>query len=138
MPATKELSELITQSVIDSRDIIERLNELEAFDSDDHEPPTITNEEKEELSVLKAFAEEVEGYCVDFIHGESLIAEDYFVQYTKELVADCYELPKDMESGVWPYNNLKMDWEGAAEDLKVDYTETELTWDGVTITFLYR
>ena len=75
MSATKELSELITQSVIDSRDIIERLNELEAFDSDDHEPPTITNEEKEELSVLKAFAEEVEGYCVDFIHAESLIAE---------------------------------------------------------------
>ncbi|KAF1042230.1 MAG: hypothetical protein GAK35_02844 [Herbaspirillum frisingense] len=87
----------------------------------DAENPDYT-EEAEELTILLALAEECEGYG-DWMHGETLIHRDHFVKYIEELIDDCYEMPKAMNSGEWPYRHLTMDYEAAAEEAEQDYVE---------------
>lgn len=79
-----------TDSTIDSRDIIERIEELEnnGCDFDEHE----------ELETLKALAEECEDYAPDWTYGTTLIHRDHFKQYMDEFIQDCYEIPKDLPS----------------------------------------
>lgn len=81
----------------------------------------------EELTSLKKFAEQIEGYADDYYHGETLIRESYFTEYTEELVKDCYGLPSDLPS--W----IVIDWDATAENIKVDYNEAD--FDGVTYYF---
>jgi hypothetical protein len=111
--------------VIDSRDIIERIEELEA-QLDDNE---ITPEELEELTTLRALAEECEG-CSDWEYGAQLIRDSYFTDYIEELITDCYELPKELTSGEWPYRHITVDYEAAADEAAQDYAEVD--YDGVT------
>lgn len=63
-------------------------------------------------------------------YGLQLIDEDDFQDYCEELVLDIGDLPKDLPS----YISNNIDWEGVAEDLKVDYSE--VTFRGTT--YLYR
>lgn len=120
------------QDVFDSRDLIERIEELEALKDLVSEgkasPEDIEEWEEsvEEYYTLRKFADEAEGYCEDWEHGESFIHEDYFTQYAKEFASDCGYIPDNLPD--WIENNI--DWEGVAEELKVDYTEYEL--DGNT------
>ncbi|WP_266156793.1 hypothetical protein [Dyella silvatica] len=144
-----------TQDVIDSRDVISRVEELEVELEDFHERGGFMNEFDdwieqsrdnsepvyavfpdegaevieliEELYALRALTEEAE-HTADWTHGEVLIREDYFTDYIEELVKDCYEVPKDMDSDKWPWCHMAMDWEAAAEAAKVDYNE--VTFDG--------
>lgn len=106
-----------TQDVIDSRDIIERIEELEGAD-------TLEKEEAEELAALQALRTQCEGYA-DWEHGETLIHETYFVTYIEELIDDCYSLPKEMKSGEWPWRHMKIDFEAAAKEAKQDYAEVD-------------
>lgn len=154
---TKEISN--TNDVIDTRDLIARIEELEQelsfdywedeivahFSWSESEKENATEETKadalkawldhkqmqdelEELTKLKAFASEVEGYCDDYIHGEALIHEDYFEEYARQLAEDIGAISKD---AAWPNNHI--DWEAAAEALKMDYTTAE--FDGATYYF---
>lgn len=66
----------------------------------------------------------------DWSYGETLIREDYFTKYIEELIDDCYEIPKEMNSGEWPWRHMTIDYEAAAEEAKQDYME--LNYDGVT------
>lgn len=124
-----------TADVIDSRDIIERIEELEGErdahneDGPEEDWATAFFFEAAELATLKALAEQAES-TPDWQYGETLIRESYFTDYIEEMVRDCYELPKEFDSGAWPWNNMKMDWDGAAEEAKVDYMEVD--FDGVT------
>jgi len=111
--------------VIDSRDIIERIDELEAQLADNE----ITPEELEELDILRALAEECK-HCSIWEYGEQLIRESYFTDYIEELITDCYELPKELTSGDWPYRHITIDYDAAADEAKQDYTEVD--YDGVT------
>lgn len=77
------------------------------------------SEELEELLELRKFRDDNEGY-------EEFIAEDYFVTYITELIDDCYELPKEMQSGEWPYNHVKIDYEAAADEARQDYVQVTL------------
>ncbi len=77
----------------------------------------------EAVHALKLFIEELEGYG-DFDHGGAIIRDSYFETYAKELAEDIGSTKAD-ES--WPHNHI--DWEAAAEALKVDYMSAE--WDGV-------
>jgi hypothetical protein len=77
----------------------------------------------EELKVLKALAEECEGYG-DWADGETLIRDSYFEGYAQELAEDCCEMPRELH---WPFTCI--DWEAAADELKMDYTCVE--YDGV-------
>jgi hypothetical protein len=72
----------------------------------------------DEYEAIRDFCQELEGYG-DFEHGETLIAEDYFEEYAKELTKDCGYIPDNLPS----YIENNIDWEGVADDLKLDYTE---------------
>ena len=63
-------------------------------------------------------------------YGLQLIDEDDFQEYCEDLVSDIGDLPTDLPS----YISNNIDWEGVAEDLKVDYSE--ITFRGTT--YLYR
>ena len=110
-----------TQDIIDSRDIIERIEELEGLGPWADENP----EEAEELDQLQNVAAQASGYAPDWEHGEALIRESYFQAYAQQLAEDCGMVNPDAE---WPNNHI--DWEAAAEQLKVDYAAVD--FDGIT------
>lgn len=112
--------------VIDSRDIISRIEDLES--ADDENP--LSEDDAKELADLQAFASECADYASDWKHGESIIADSYFTDHIKELVNDCYEMPKNMDSGKWPFCHMTIDWEAAADQAKGDYTE--VTFQGMS------
>jgi hypothetical protein len=125
--------------VIDSRDVIARIDYLEscaaeAADMDAGLPEGVTQYgldevEQAELAALKAFAAEAEN-ADDWIYGATLVRDSYFVDHIKELVEDCYQMPADFDSGAWPWRHMEMDWEAAADEAQTDYTD--VTFDGVT------
>ena len=151
-----------SDDVVDSRDVIARIEELDderealveaatetaealaALEGDDREGERDEATEARdaakdalaswdedvdtggELKALKALAAEAEGYCPDWEHGETLIRESHFKDYAQELAEDCGMIKTDV-SGQWPYTCI--DWDQAARELKMDYTELE--YDGV-------
>lgn len=120
-----------TEDIIDSRDIISRIEELESCFEDHNSDPTgghWSDEDAAELAALQALAQEAED-SPDWIHGETLIRRSYFVDYIAELIDDCYELPKEMNSGQWPYRHMTMDYEAAANEAEQDYMSVD--FDGV-------
>ena len=110
--------------VIDSRDIIERIEELLS------EMPEDDTEARQwdgwaELKTLEKLAEEASS-SPDWEHGETLINRSYFVSYITDLISDCYEIPK---GDIWPLRHLQMDYEAAAKEAEQDYMEVD--FDGV-------
>lgn len=116
------------QDIIDSRDVIARIDELvEERDSyiEDNEgetPDWVEHypDEAEELTALEELASEAEGYAPDWHHGETLIRDSYFVEYAEQLADDIGAV--NSEAG-WP--NSHIDWDAAADDLKQDYTAVD-------------
>jgi len=139
-PQPKTMKEINnTDDVIDSRNVIARIEELEA--ERDNIPGSLTDFEDDpdleaaalqewdddngaELAALKALAEEGEG-CGDWSHGETLIRDSYFEDYARELADECGDMPRDLH---WPFTCI--DWEKAARELQYDYTTVD--FDGVT------
>ncbi len=126
-----------TDDVIDSRDVIERIEELEAErttfveDEDDEQSEEIRSllkdwdeENGEELTALKNLADEGANESSDWTYGEALIREDYFTEYAQQLVEDISDLPSNMPG------YIVIDWEQTAENLKVDYSTID--FDGET------
>lgn len=143
-----------TDPVIDSRDIIERIEELEAErdsftgpctaciesgerkgepcpecdgtgEREDTTAWAVANpEDAAELATLYKVAQQAEGYCEDWRHGATLIRNDYFTEYARELVTDCGYISAEMPW--W----IKIDWAGTAENISIDYTSVD--FDGVT------
>ena len=124
------------EDTLDSRDIIERIEELESELEDlettvedvDNEYKTEAKKEIEdwqesnldELEALKKLEDEAEG-SPDWEYGEILIRESYFVEYCQELCQDIGEIPKDLP---WYIAN-HIDWEGVAREIKQDYMEVD-------------
>ena len=106
-----------SQDVIDSRDIIERIDELQDIETRD-------DDENEELTALKALADDAEGYSDDWKYGATLIRDSYFKDYAQELADDIGAISREAK---WPNNHI--DWDADAEELKQDYTS--VTFDGV-------
>lgn len=149
---TREISN--SDDVIDSRDIIGRIEELqderqaladaleEIMDGDKPENASEDSDyadrladataeladwdadNGDELKALKALAEATEGYADDWQYGATLIRESYFVEYCQQLVEDIGDLPKGLPG------YLVIDWEATADNLRVDYTAVD--FDGVT------
>lgn len=123
-----------SDDIIDSRDIVERIEELEAQKAAHEEDETSgpwTDCDESELTTLQAFVEEIEQYAGDKASdGITCIEESYFETYAQELADDCGVDIKPDHNGQtpWPYRHI--DWEAAAIELKHDYTPCEL--DGVT------
>lgn len=133
-------------NVIDSRDVIARIVELEGEreaiaeewtnraeypDTTRANPELLTLVEWDEgdngqdLKALKALAEEASG-SPDWAYGlMTLINDSYFEDYARELAEDIGAIKGD-ES--WPLSCI--DWEKAARELQYDYFSVE--YDGVT------
>lgn len=124
--------------IIDSRDVIERIEELqderqpladalEEAEADDDAAATEAaqtalqewdaTEEGEELRALLALQDEAEGYS-DWQHGAALIRDSYFEDYARDLAEDLHG--NAIRNAEWPYSHI--DWEAAADALKQDYT----------------
>lgn len=143
-----------SDDVIDSRDVIARIEELEArieeladmeaaddgasngapdadydlgalWAKDREELEAERDEAKAELKALKALAEQASGYAADWQYGEALIRDSYFKEYAQELAEDIGAIDRN---ATWP--NTCIDWDQAARELQMDYTSVE--FDGVT------
>jgi hypothetical protein len=73
------------------------------------------------LAVLNDMAEGIP----DWVYGETLIADDAFEGYARELADDIGAVSSDAS---WP--NTFIDWPAAADALRQDYTAFEV--DGIT------
>src|SRR5688572_21024818 len=106
-----------TDNYIDVRDVIENVEN-----------------DAENCPELVALLEELKGNGGDEQwNGDwyplGLIHEDHFKDYAQELAEDCGMIVAD---AIWPNNCI--DWDEAADELKVDYTTVE--FDGET--YYYR
>jgi hypothetical protein len=125
-----------SDDVIDSRDVIARLDELEQEREDiiSDRDNADTDEERvefgnalqvwdednaDELNALRTLAEEGEDASPDWRHGETLIRESYFTDYCQELLADIGDLPRDLP------HYIVIDWEATADNLKADYSTVD-------------
>ena len=101
-----------SQDIIDSRDIIARIADLE-------EDTDLDVSEVDELEALKALAKEGEG-CGDWEHGEALIRDSYFEEYAQEMACSTGAISNDAQ---WPTSHI--DWPSAADALRMDYMEVD-------------
>lgn len=76
-------------------------------------------DELKEIEEINTLEDEISSSEWDY--GLQLIDEDDFEEYCEDLVSDIGDLPTDLPS----YISNNIDWEGVAEDLKVDYSEVE-------------
>jgi hypothetical protein len=122
---------------IDSRDIIERLEELE--DAAKEEPndfgcshcgegsmpsasePSLCEDHAEELRILRLFAEEGSQVAEDWEHGEAFIPDDQFEDYARQFADDIGAITG--QEG-WPLDYI--DWGRAADALKMDYSSIDI------------
>lgn len=132
------------ETMIDTRDLIEERNELkqQVLDSFLEEFPQyedmteefedILFEEEEIQSWKQDWEEELEKIqeindledevCNgELDSGTTLILESEFTDYCEDLIKDIGDIPRDLPSFI--DNNIN--WNGIAEDLKIDYTEVE-------------
>lgn len=123
----KTLDDLKGEDVFDSRDLIERIADLESELADAHDDNETDDvlDMRAELATLQAFAEEARGYVPDFIYGESFISEDYFTTYAQDYADEVGAIDSRAS---WPLTFI--DWPAAAAALQQDYTSFDL--DGVT------
>lgn len=119
----------INDDVIDSRDIVERIDELtEMLDLLGGAP--LDDDDADELQMLTAAVAEINNYGGDDASdGVALIADRYFVTYAQELAEEVGAI--DPNAG-WPTRCI--DWEQAARELQMAYTCIDI--DGRT--FWYR
>jgi len=131
-----------SDDVIDSREVIARIAELEAIRdglesdrADAESDPEIggvdprdfqmDEMDADELKALLALRDEAAGYSPDWKYGATLIRDSYFEDYARELAEDTGAINRNAD---WPLSYI--DWPAAADALKQDYTSVE--FDGVT------
>lgn len=124
-----------THDVIDSRDLMVAISDLEMLRDDwtdyqnepDKEglvaPVEFTSDDQETLDSLQEFADEFEAYAPDYQYGEIAIHDAYFQRYAEELAEDIGAVD---QTASWPMTCI--DWEQAAHDLQQDYTA--ISFDG--------
>lgn len=100
---------------VDTNEIIERLDDAKAdFDED----------EQTELKELKELSDEVP----EWEFGATLICVDDWVDYVKEMLEDCGDIPKNLPS------YIEIDWEKTADNIEADYSTIDYQGD----TYYYR
>ena len=132
--------------MIDTRDLAEKREELQTdlvnsfndyFDTELEDFGDLTiyidNSEDEDVQEWKEDnsddfdhieeIDELEDEISDFSYGETLIPEDDFTEYCKDMVDDCYNL-RDVPCFI----KDNIDWEGVASDLSLDYNN--VTYQG--------
>ena len=124
----------LTADIIDVRDIIERVKELESECHEwDDNTPSEDSDAWHELNTLTAILDELAGNGGDEQwRGDwypiTLIRDSYFVDYVQELLEDCGDIPKNLP------HYVHIDWERTARDIRTDYSGAD--FHGVT--YWYR
>ena len=125
-----------TDDIIDSRDVIARIEELEA-ERDEYEAARAEStammlsweqqneDEAAELAALCALRDQGDD-SPDWQYGETLIRDSYFRDYAQELAENCGDVI--WAELRWPLTCI--DWAQAARELRMDYTPVD--FDGVT------
>lgn len=129
------------QDCIDTRDLIERRDELkqqildsflETFEhyedqTDDFEDILFEEEEiqswkeywLDEIAEIGEIEKIEDELGSEFDYGVTLVHEDYWEEYVEDLLIDCGYISKDFPS--W----IEIDWSATAKNVKVDYIEVE-------------
>ena len=137
---TRQVEVTNSDDIIDVRDVIERIDEIEQTHIHEEDKQGVLQcpdeEEHEELDGLFALMDDLKGYGEDEEwRGDwyplTLIRDSYFEDYAEELAGDIGAIDRNLE-GKWPYTCI--DWAQAARELQMDYTSVE--YDGVT--YWYR
>jgi hypothetical protein len=115
--------------IFDSREVIERIEELESaitFDEDGGgiPAPDTAPDLLDELRILREIRDECEDDVSDWQYGEAFIPDADFEDYARDLAEDIGAIDR---SASWPMTYI--DWRSAADALKQDYTPYQL--DGV-------
>ncbi len=118
--------------IIDVRDIIARVEELEAEVETEHDDSErdLVLDAKAELETLNAFLEEMRGNGgYEQWRGNwypvTCVRESYFKDYAQELAEELDLIKSDSQ---WPANCI--DWDQAARELQMGYTGAD--FDGIT------
>jgi hypothetical protein len=138
---TNTIDDFKGSDIIDVRDIIARVEELRDSQKEhieamfkpggEYMKPWADFTVAKELAILENLLKNLCGYGGDEQwegdwYPVTLIKDSYFEESMDEMVADCYQLPKEM-----PYwMSIKIDY----EELKQDYSEVEFEDD----TYYYR
>jgi len=113
----------LNADIIDVRDIIDRFEELER-EIPENDSEVKNWDDLSEFMELQKILKELKGYGGDEQwlgdwYPLTLICDSYFVEYTEDLIADCYDIPKSLD---WPYRHMAIDYKSAADELKGDFT----------------
>lgn len=112
------------EDVIDSRDVIARVEEMQQCIELGEMPD---DADAAELAALQDLA--LQGADVDdWQDGAILVRETYFVDYIRETWQDTREPEVEVLASRWPFNCI--DWELAARDAYPDYSH--VSFGGVT------
>ena len=116
--------------IIDSRDVIERIEELETIQAElvqqlsdgiiaEADMLVFDKEQGKELDMLRALADECNSLSSDWEFGEILIRYSYWENYIQEMLEDCGDIPADLP---W---YICIDWEITADNISQDYSIVE-------------
>lgn len=108
----------IGADILDSRDVDERIEELESAIADGDLGVLDYDTELDELRDLRKQAQD---YTSEWRYGVTLILDDYFVEYAQQMAEDIGATPREH---TWPLSYI--DWDRAADALKQDYTSIEI------------
>lgn len=114
------MSDLRGENVIDSRDVIARIEELET----DRELALADGQDfddQDELDALIELREQCEDYG-DWRHGETLVAWSYWEEYVRQMCEDIGDIPRNIP------DYIVIDWLATSDNIAQDYTE--VTFDG--------
>ena len=124
---TKELGSFKADT-IDSRDLVERLSEvIDLLDEVDEDQISADSADEiaelhEERDALEEIVETIDGYGGDnAADGVQLIRNSYFVLFAQAFAEEIGRIEGDAD---WPYTHI--DWEGAADELQMDFTSVEI------------
>lgn len=105
-------------------DVLEAIEEFESSQAgDDPDEEIALPYSAQTYLALKKFADDAGTF-------DEAIREDDFERHIRDLIGECYEMPKEMKSGQWPYRHITIDYAAAAKEARQDYYEVD--FDGVT------
>lgn len=107
------MNDLRGESIIDSRDVIDRIAELET-DKELALEDGQDFDDQEELDALIELREQCEE-CGEWEDGATLIAWEYWENYVEELLTDIGDIPRNIP------DYLVIDWQATAENIAADY-----------------
>lgn len=108
------MSDLRGETIIDSRDVIDRIAELET-DKELALEDGQDFDDQDELDALIELREQCEE-CDEWEDGATLVAWEYWDKYVEDLIIDIGDLPRKIP------DYLVIDWQATAENIAADYT----------------